>query len=110
MSKPPSELELKYFPKSNGQKSGTSKKASLGKGSRKGTIHAREAIALFVERNTPKLAELIHRIEAENGPLAAFKCIESMIEYHVPRVSRVEHMGTNEGPVEMVVRWGTPTT
>ena len=82
--------------KTGGRKKGVPNKAHA---------HAREAIALFVERNAPRLAELIQRIEKEEGPLAAFKCIESMIEYHIPRLARTEHTGANEGPVEMIVKW-----
>lgn len=67
--------------------------------------NARDAIALFVERNTPRLRELIEKIEQEDGALAAFKCIESMIEYHIPRMARTEHVGADQGPIEMIVKW-----
>lgn len=79
-----------------GRQKGTGNKANQ---------NARDAIALFVERNTPRLKDLIEKIEKEEGALAAFKCIESMIEYHIPRIARTEHVGANEGPIEMIVKW-----
>lgn len=82
--------------KFGGRQKGTGNKASQ---------NARDAIALFVERNTPRLKELIAKIEEEDGALAAFKCIESMIEYHIPRIARTEHVGADQGPIEMIVKW-----
>lgn len=54
------------------------KGVKYGGGSRKGipnrsTANAREAIAAFVEKQTPRLSHLLERIEAEEGPMAAFR-------------------------------------
>lgn len=64
----------------------------------KATANAREAIAAFVEANTPRLNSLLDRIETENGPLAAFKCIQEMTEYHVPKLQRTELTGKDGAP------------
>ena len=81
-----------------------------GGGSRKGipnkaTVSAREAIAAFVEGNTPRLNELLDRIEEENGAQAAFRCITDLLEYHVPKLSRTEHAGDKEHPVRIDIGW-----
>jgi hypothetical protein len=80
-----------------------------GKGTpNKATANAREAIAAFVEQQTPRLAHLLERIEAEEGALAAFKCIQDMVEYHVPKLSRAEVTGSDGGPQVIKYEWGEP--
>ena len=79
-------------------------------GSRKGipnkaTTNAREAIAAFVEGNSPRLNELLDQIEQENGPLAAFKCIMDVAEYHIPKLARTEHAGDKDNPVKIDIGW-----
>jgi hypothetical protein len=54
----------------------------------KATVHAREAIAAFVDQNAPLLNELLQEIRIEDGPKAAFECIRDLIEYHVPKLAR----------------------
>ena len=77
-----------------------------GGGSRKGrpnktTAQAREAIAQFVEGNVGRLEGWLDEIAADpkHGPLAAFKCVQELIEYHVPKLSRMEMTGKDGGPV-----------
>lgn len=72
----------------------------------KATSNARAAIALFVDRNTGRLDSLLEKIEEEQGPQAAWKCIMDLIEYHVPKMQRVEHAGDPNAPV--VVTWQNP--
>lgn len=67
-------------------------------GSRKGipnkaTQNAREAIARLVDGNAWRMEEWLQRIEQEEGPLAAWKCMQDVIEYHIPKLSRTEHTG-----------------
>jgi hypothetical protein len=44
-------------------------------------------------------------IAETEGPLKAFQCYTDMIEYHVPKLSRTELTGKDEGPVQMVIKW-----
>lgn len=74
------------------------KPPNAGKGRKPGvpnkaTANARAAIGAFVDKNTGRLQKLLDKIERVDGPLAAWKCIVDMIEYHVPKLSRTEHTG-----------------
>ncbi len=75
----------------------------------KSTANAREAIAAFVEAQTPRLQQLLERIEAEEGPLAAFRCVQDLLEYHVPKLQRTEVTGADGGPQKIIYEWGEPT-
>lgn len=61
----------------------------------KATTKAREAIAAFIDNNSPLLQELLDEIRQENGAQAAFNCIRDLIEYHVPKLARTELGGTD---------------
>jgi hypothetical protein len=76
------------------------------------TAQAREAIALFVDDNAPKLAEWLNKVaegdplhDVKPNPAKAFELFQSVIEYHVPKLARTELTGADEGPIEMVVKW-----
>ena len=76
---------------------------NAGKGRPKGipnkaTKNAREAISAFVDNQAPRLERLLDRIEAENGPKAAFDCIVDVLEFGVPKLARTEVTGANGGP------------
>lgn len=75
----------------------------------KSTANAREAIAAFVEAQTPRLQQLLERIEAEEGPLAAFRCVQDLLEYHVPKLQRTEVTGADGGPQVVRYEWNDPT-
>ena len=75
----------------------------------KSTANAREAIAAFVEAQTPRLQQLLERIEAEEGPLAAFRCVQDLLEYHVPKLQRTELTGADGGPQVVRYEWNDPT-
>lgn len=79
----------------------TAKKKPRG-GSRKGipnksTANAREAIARFVDGNADRLQGWLDEIAADErqGPAAAMKCFLEVLEYHVPKLARVELTGKN---------------
>lgn len=55
----------------------------------KATLQAREAIAAFVDGNAHRLTEWLDRI-AQDNPKAAFDCFQSVVEYHIPKLSRVD--------------------
>ena len=92
-------------------------KSTAGPGRPKGlqnklTLQAREAIALFVDDNAPRLAQWLDAVakgDSENdikpNPAKAFELFQSVIEYHVPKLARTEHTGANDGPMELVVKW-----
>ena len=61
----------------------------------KSTTNARQAIAAFVENNAERLNRLLDKIEAEN-PAKAFDCIMSVVEYHIPKLSRAEVQNLDE--------------
>lgn len=68
---------------------------NAGKGRPKGvpntaTKNAREAIGRFVDGNTERMQDWLDQIAETDGPLAAFKCLADVIEYHVPKLSRVD--------------------
>ena len=78
-------------------------------GSRKGvpnkaTHDARAAIALFVEQNTPRLQGWLDEIATTKGPDAAFRCVQELLEYHVPKLARTELVGDKDQPVQTVVK------
>ena len=84
-----------------------------GGGSRKGvpnksTAQAREAIAMFVDGNADRLQGWLDQIAENEGPQAAFDCFTSLLEYHVPKLARIETTGKDGGPQEWVIRWGEP--
>lgn len=65
---------------------------------------AREAIAAFVDGNAPRLQGWLDDIAADekHGPKVAFDCVMSLLEYHVPKLARTEHVGDGGGPLRIV--------
>lgn len=57
----------------------------------KSTTLARTAIAKLVDGNAPKLMRWLDKIEKEEGTMAAWKCLMDVIEYHIPKLQRLEH-------------------
>lgn len=71
----------------------------------KATSQAREAIAAFVEGNVDRLNGWLDQI-AEKDPKAAFDCFMDVVEYHIPKLARQEHVGDKEAPIVHTVKWG----
>lgn len=69
----------------------------------KSTTNAREAIARFVDDNAPRLQGWLDQIAEEQGPEKAFRCVQDLIEYHVPKLARTELTGKDGGAVEATV-------
>lgn len=70
----------------------------------KATTTAREAIAQFVDANTFRLQGWLDQIakDDKHGPKVAFECVMALLEYHVPKLARTEHVGDGGGPVRIV--------
>jgi hypothetical protein len=75
-------------------------------GSRKGipnktTSLARQAIAQLVDGNADRLQSWLDQIaqDEKHGPAVAFKLLMDVMEYHVPKLARIEHTGKDGGPV-----------
>jgi hypothetical protein len=69
----------------------------------KATSNAREAIALFVEENTPRLQGWLDDIAEQKGPDVAFRCVMDLLEYHIPKLARTELTGDGGGPVATTI-------
>jgi hypothetical protein len=78
---------------------------------------AREAIARFVDGNTDKMQGWLEQVangvydEAEGkylvfpNPEKAFAMLQSVVEYHVPKLARQELVGDDKAPVKIQVSW-----
>ena len=71
----------------------------------KSTKAAKEMIASFVDGNADRVKMWLDEIYERDGPKAAFMCFSDLIEYHVPKLSRTEVTGKDDGPVELVIQW-----
>jgi hypothetical protein len=79
----------------------------------KSTAMAREAIATFVEGNTHRMQEWLQQV-AEGvrndddkyivlpNPEKAFGMLQSVMEYHLPKLARTEHTGDEDQPVKVI--------
>jgi hypothetical protein len=79
----------------------------------KSTAMAREAIAQFVDGNAHKMQEWLEQVaigvkNEENkfivlpNPEKAFGMLQSVMEYHLPKLARTEHTGDEEQPVKII--------
>lgn len=93
----------KGSPKTGGRASGTPNKA---------TTEARQAISLFVDKNAHRLEEWLDAVANGDGdnkpnPAKAFELFQSVVEYHIPKLARSEHVGDGGGPLQVsIVRFG----
>jgi len=78
----------------------------------KATGEARQAIALFVDQNAPRLTQWLDRVadgvKDEEGkyvvppnPAKAFDMFQSVVEYHVPKLARMEMAGDPNAPIRV---------
>jgi hypothetical protein len=79
----------------------------------KSTAMAREAIAQFVEGNAHKMQEWLEQVAigVKNdddkfivlpNPEKAFGMLQSVMEYHLPKLARTEHTGDEDQPVKVI--------
>lgn len=103
---------MPYGKKYGGRVKGTPNKA---------TADARQAIAQFVDGNAHRLTEWLDSVaegvktqeqDPETGemvekwvvppnPAKAFDLFQSVVEYHVPKLARMEHVGDPENPMQV---------
>lgn len=95
--------------KTGGRQAGTPNKA---------TNEARQAIASFVDGNAHRLTEWLDQVangvkvieQTDDGevlekyvvppnPAKAFDMFQSVVEYHIPKLARTEHTGSDLNPV-----------
>jgi hypothetical protein len=84
----------------------------------KATKEARQAIGAFVDGNAHRLTEWLDQVAAgvkvieqdDDGntvekyivppnPAKAFDMFQSVVEYHVPKLARTEHVGNDDKPL-----------
>lgn len=79
----------------------------------KSTAAAREAIAQFVDGNAHKMQEWLEQVAigVKNdedkfivlpNPEKAFGMLQSVMEYHLPKLARTEHSGDEDQPVKII--------
>ena len=79
----------------------------------KSTAMAREAIAQFVEGNAHKMQEWLEQVAVGvrndedkfivlPNPEKAFGMLQSVMEYHLPKLARTEHTGDEDQPVKVI--------
>jgi hypothetical protein len=79
----------------------------------KSTSMAREAIAKFVEGNAHQMQEWLEQVASgvKNeqdkyivlpNPEKAFGMLQSVMEYHLPKLARTEHSGDEDQPVKVI--------
>jgi hypothetical protein len=79
----------------------------------KSTAMAREAIAQFVDGNAHKMQEWLEQVaigvkNEDNkfivlpNPEKAFGMLQSVMEYHLPKLARTEHTGDEDQPVKVI--------
>ena len=79
----------------------------------KTTVDARTAIAAFVEGNAYRLTHWLDEVAKgilEPGtdkyivapnPSRAFEMFQSVVEYHIPKLARTEHVGDASNPIRV---------
>lgn len=65
----------------------------------------RLVVAGFVEQNSVKFQKWLDDIQRDEGSLEAFKRVEALLEYCLPKLARSEHIGDKEKPIQHVVKW-----
>jgi hypothetical protein len=79
----------------------------------KATSQAREAIARFVDGNAPSMQKWLEQVAdgVKNdddkyivlpNPEKAFGMLQSVMEYHLPKLARTEHAGDDEQPMKVI--------
>jgi phage terminase large subunit len=62
----------------------------------KSTETAKLAIAKFIGGNVHKFSDWLDEIKEKEGALEAFKCVTSVLEYHIPKLARTEQQSLDK--------------
>jgi hypothetical protein len=82
----------------------------------KSTTMAREAIARFVDGNAHKMQKWLEQVAdgVKNdedkyvvlpNPEKAFGMLQTVMEYHIPKLARVEQVGDTDKPIVHIFKW-----
>jgi len=82
----------------------------------KSTTMAREAIASFVDGNAHKMQEWLEKVAdgvkddddkwiVQPAPDKAFQMLQTVMEYHLPKLARQEVVGDEAKPVHYRLSW-----
>ena len=66
------------------------------------TVDVRQAIAVFAQANVENMSVWLNEIE---DPAKRLDLYLRAIEYHLPKLGRLEHTGAEGGPVEIIAKW-----
>lgn len=86
---------------------------NCGKGRPKGvpnkaTADVRACVAMIAQNLAPEVEGWIRK-GARKNPLGAANLLATLLEYHIPKLSRTEMTGLNGKPLEVsIVRYSTP--
>ncbi len=74
----------------------------------KATQQAREAIGMFVDGNAERLQAWLEAIavDPKHGPKVAFELFMSVVEYHIPKLARIDQKvsGDPNNPMVQEIR------
>jgi hypothetical protein len=77
----------------------------------KATQEARQAISTFVNGNAHRLTEWLDKVadgdpeyEIKPNPAKAFELFQSVVEYHIPKLARLDHTGQVDGHMTIDVK------
>ena len=56
---------------------------------------------MLVEGNIPRMQGWLDEIALNEGALKAWECMQSVIEYHVPKLARTELTGADGGAIQV---------
>ena len=73
---------------------------------------------MFVDKNAYRLEEWLDAVangdpsnDVKPNPAKAFELFQSVVEYHIPKLARSEHVGEDGGPLQVsIIRFGDGNT
>ena len=68
------------------------------------TRNAREAISRLVDGNADRMQGWLDEIAKKHGALAAWRCMNDVIEYHIPKLQRTELTGPEGKELSVTVQ------
>lgn len=78
----------------------------------KTTIEFRETIQKLLDKNTDNVSLWLADIangdpltDRKPDPYKALDMLSKLAEYAAPKLARTEHVGANDGPVELTITW-----